>query len=179
MAELTTIARPYAKAAYEYAESVGSVEDWSRFLTKAAIFLTDQDLRDVLKSPAVSSDVKQQVLNDVLGDVAVTGSDAFVSALAYYGRFLALGAISQEYQELMARGRKVMDVTISTAYALSDEERTVLTNKLKARYEGQDIRVEAAVDPSLIGGFEIRSSDTVIDATVRGRLAKMAATLSA
>ena len=72
-----------------------------------------------------------------------------------------------------------MDITISSAFALTDAELQMLTDKLKARYEGQDIRVEAAVDPSLMGGFEIRSSDTVIDATVRGRLAKMATVLTA
>ena len=179
MAELTTIARPYAKAAYQFADSTNQVSEWARFLEKAALLVSDPSLCDFLKNPALSAEVKEQALVDLLQDVSVNGAPQFVRALAYYGRFLALGAIFHEYQNLVSRGRKVMDITISSAFALTDAELHMLTDKLKARYEGQDIRVEAAVDPSLMGGFEIRSSDTVIDATVRGRLAKMATVLTA
>ena len=179
MAELTTIARPYAKAAYQYAESVGQVSQWLQFLQKAALLVADTGLSEFLKNPAISTDVKADTLIDLLKDVALEGTNQFIGALAHYNRFLALAAISHEYQLFVSRERKVMDVTLSTAFELTDAERQMLTDKLKARFEGQEIRIEAAVDPSVLGGFEIRSRDIVIDATVRGRLSKLAMALTA
>lgn len=179
MAELTTIARPYAKAAYQFADSVGQVPQWEQYLKKASVLVSDAALSEFLKNPALSAETKANTLIDLLRDVGLEGSEQFIAALAHYNRFLALPAISQEYQSLMARERKVMDVTISTAFELSDAELQMLTEKLKTRFEGQEIRVEAAVDPSVLGGFEIRSSDIVIDATVRGRLGKLSMALTA
>ena len=95
-----------------------------------------------------------------------------MEALAYYGRLLALPAISTEFETLLAQGQEALEVTITSAFPLDNDEIQILESKLKARYAGKSIRVETAVDRSLIGGFEIRSSDTVIDATVRGRLSK-------
>jgi F-type H+-transporting ATPase subunit delta len=179
MAQLTTIARPYAKAAYQYAESVNAVAAWATFLEKASVIVADPTLLTMLKNPAYSVDVKASVLIELLDDVSVSGASEFIKVLGYYRRFLALGEIFKEYQQLVARGARVMDITINSAFELSASELESLKDKLKVRYQGQEIRVAVAVDASLIGGFEIRSSDTVIDATVRGRLAKVAAALSA
>ena len=70
-------------------------------------------------------------------------------------------------------------MTITSAFPLKANEIQMLESKLKARHAGKSIRIETAVDQSLIGGFEIRSSDTVIDATVRGRLSRIAESLTA
>ena len=92
---------------------------------------------------------------------------------------LALPAISTEFETLLAQGQQALEVTITSAFPLEADEIQLLESKLKTRYAGKTIRVETAVDQSLIGGFEIRSSDTVIDATVRGRLSKIAESLTA
>jgi len=109
----------------------------------------------------------------------VDGADALMEALAYYGRLLALPAISTEFETLLAQGQEALEVTITSAFPLENDEIQILESKLKARYAGKSIRVETAVDQSLIGGFEIRSSDTVINATVRGRLTKNDESLTA
>ena len=111
--------------------------------------------------------------------MTVDGVDALMEALAHYGRLLALPAISTEFETLLAQGQQALEVTIISAFLLEADEIQLLESKLKTRYAGKTIRVETAVDQSLIGGFEIRSSDTVIDATVRGRLSKIAESLTA
>ena len=134
---------------------------------------------EVLKNPAVSAETKCEILADLTQDVAVDGVDALMEALAHYGRLLALPAISTEFETLLAQGQQALEVTITSAFPLEADEIQLLESKLKTRYAGKTIRVETAVDQSLIGGFEIRSSDTVIDATVRGRLSKIAESLTA
>ena len=179
MAELTTIARPYAKAIYSHAVAAKAEAAWSSFLQKAALIAADEAMVQVLKDPAVKADAKCEILTDLTKDVAVDGVDALMEALAYYGRLLALPAISTEFETLLAQGQEALEVTITSAFPLDNDEIQILESKLQARYAGKSIRVETAVDRSLIGGFEIRSSDTVIDATVRGRLSKIAESLTA
>ena len=179
MAELTTIARPYAKAIFSHATGAKAEAEWSSFLQKAASITADEAMVQVLKNPAVKADAKCEILRDLTNDVAVDGADALMEALAYYGRFLALPAISTEFEALLAQGQEALEVIITSAFPLENDEIQILESKLKARYAGKSIRVETAVDQSLIGGFEIRSSDTVIDATVRGRLSKIAESLTA
>ena len=179
MAELTTIARPYAKAIFSHAAAAKAEGKWSSFLQKAASVTADEAMVQVLKNPAVKGDTKCEILADLTNDVAVDGADALLEALAYYGRLLALPAISTEFETLVAEGQEALEVTITSAFPLKANEIQMLESKLKARYAGKSIRIETAVDQSLIGGFEIRSSDTVIDATVRGRLSRIAESLTA
>jgi F-type H+-transporting ATPase subunit delta len=179
MAEHTTIARPYAKAIFSHAVASKAEAAWSSFLQKASSITADEAMVEVLKNPAVKADAKCEILTDLTKDVAVDGTGTLIEALAYYGRLLALPAISTEFETLLAKGQEALEVTITSAFPLENDEIQILESKLKARYAGKSIRVETAVDQSLIGGFESRSSDTVIDATVRGRLSKIAESLTA
>lgn len=179
MAELTTIARPYAKAVFAHANATKTQSAWSVFLKKAASLTADSAMVEVLKNPAVKAETKCEILGDLTQDVAVDGVDALIEALAHFGRLLALPAISTEFETLLAQGQQALEVTITSAFPLEADEIQLLESKLKTRYAGKTIRVETAVDQTLIGGFEIRSSDTVIDATVRGRLSKIAESLTA
>ena len=99
-----------------------------------------------------------------------------LEALAYYGRLLALPAISTEFETLVAEGQEALE-TITSAFPLKANEIQMLES-VETRHAGKSIRIETA-DQSLIGGFEIRSSDTVIDAIVRGRLSRIAESLTA
>ena len=178
MAELTTIARPYAKAVFAHANAIKAQSFWSVFLKKAAFVTGDFAMVEVLKNPAVTADTKSEILADLTQDVAVEGTDALIEILAHYGRLLVLPAISTEFETLLAQGQQALEVTITSAFPLDGDEIQLLESKLKTRYAGKAIRVETTVDQSLIGGFAIRSSDTVIDATVRGRLSKIAESLT-
>ena len=178
MAELVTIARPYAKAVFVHASSAHAELEWSAFLNKAALISTNVSMAEVFKNPAVSAEEKALILSDLTEDVAVEGCGALIKTLAHYGRLIALQPIATEFESLLAEGYQALEVTITSAYPLDAEEIQLLESKLKSRYRGKTIRIETVADPALIGGFEIRSSDTVIDATVRGRLVKIAETLT-
>ena len=179
MAELITIARPYAKAVFGFASDAKKEAEWAVFLLLAHAITSDIAMIEVLKNPSVSSEQKVAILADLTKDANVDGSNTLLDALAYYGRLLALPAIADEYDRLVALGQQALEITITSAYPLDNNDFKLLETKLKTKYAGTTIRVETAVDQSLIGGFEIRSSDTVIDATVRGRLSKIAESLTA
>ena len=179
MAELTTVARPYAKAVFAHATEVKNQSQWRGFLQKAATITSDEAMVEVLKNPAVSVKVKCAMLADLTKEAHVDGSLSLFEALSHYGRLLALPAISSEFDTLLAEREKALDVTITSAFRLEAQEVQLLESKLKKKYKGKSIRIQTVVDQSLIGGFEIRSSDTVIDATVRGRLSKIAESLTA
>lgn len=179
MAELTTIARPYAKAVFAYATEVKTQTQWRGFLKKAATVTSDEVMVEVLKNPGVSAETKCAMLADLTKDVDIDGSLSLIEALSHYGRLLALPSISAEFDTLLAQGEKVLEVTITSAFPFEDDEVQLLESKLKKQHKGKTIRIQTALDRSLIGGFEIRSSDTVIDATVRGRLLKIAESLTA
>ena len=179
MAEFTTIARPYAKAVFAYAIEAETQTQWREFLQKAATIASDDAMVEVLKNPAVSAETKCAMLADLSKDRDINGSLLLLEALAHYGRLLVLPSISSEYDALVAQGERALEVTITSAFRLEKDELQLLESKLKKQHKGKTIRIQTAVDKSLIGGFEIRSSDTVIDATVRGRLSKIAESLSA
>lgn len=178
MAQLTTIARPYAKAVFAHAVEKKAEAQWTAFFAKVVQLMEDASLVDVLRHQGVEARVKIEILSDLVADTAVDGSDEFLSALGHYGRLLALPDIAVEYENLLAEGQQSLDVVIKSAYPLSEAEVTLLESKLQARHAGKTVRVETAVDSALIGGFEIRSSDTVIDASVKGRLNKIAESLT-
>ena len=179
MAELTTIARPYAKAVFAYATEAETQPQWRGFLQTAATVTSEEAMVEVLKNPAVSAETKCAMIADLTKDVDVDGSLSLVEVLSHYGRLLALPSILAEFETLLAQGEKALEVTITSAFSLEDDEVQLLESKLKKQHKGKTIRIQTAVDQSLIGGFEIRSSDTVIDATVRGRLSKIAESLTA
>ena len=179
MAELTTVARPYAKAVFGYAVEQKAEDAWLEFLKHCTAVVSDEGMKAALKNPSVNAATKSQIIADLTKSDSVSGSIAFLEALAYYGRLLALPEITTEYERLLAGRQQALDVTITSAFELSTDEIALLEKKLKTKYANKTIRIETAVDQSLIGGFEIRSSDTVIDATVKGRLAKVAEALTA
>lgn len=178
MAQLTTIARPYAKAVFAHATETRSETSWSAFFAKAQALVLDNDLSELLKHQGVEATMKVHILRDLMSDVAVDGSDEFLETLGHYGRLLALPEIASEYEQFLAQGQKALEITIKSAYPLSDAEVKLLESKLQAKYADQTVRIQTSVDASLIGGFEIRSSDTVIDASVKGRLGKIAESLA-
>lgn len=178
MAEITTTARPYAKAAFGHAVEHRVETKWLEFLERCEALLSDDTLRDMLKNPRLTAQAKAQVMVDLTAELSVDGSGAFLETLAYYGRLTALPEITRLFRRLLAGQQQAVDVTITSAYPLSDADVSLLEAKLKIKYAGQSVRIDTAVDPSLIGGFQVRSTDTVIDASVRGRLAKIADALT-
>jgi F-type H+-transporting ATPase subunit delta len=177
VAEAATIARPYARAAFEFARDAKTLAPWSQALAIASSLVADARVADRISSPNVSLD---QIVGffDGLGGAA---GDAhwrnFVRLLATNKRLKLLPEIALAYEGLKAVYENEIDVEISTAVALSGEQRGKLAASLKKRLR-RDVRITTAVDPSLLGGAVIRAGDWVFDGSVKGRLGRLAAELA-
>ena len=179
MAELTTVARPYAKAAFEYANAEGKLElaIWSTQLALAAAVVQDAEFARYLSRPSMTVAEQETALFAACGGELSAGVRNFLSLVAANKRLMALPAIAELYEILKAQAENTADVTVTSAFALSDEQEDVLAKQLAEKL-GARININTEVDAALIGGVIIRTGDLVIDASVRGKLAKLSATLN-
>lgn len=173
MADLTTLARPYARAAFEVAMEERDLPKWSKMLTVAAQVSSIDAVNAVLSSPTVGSEKLAHTLIELCGDELNQKAKNFVSLLAENKRLALLPEISSLYEGLRANQEKSVDVEITTAYSISSATADKLAAALKTRLQ-RDIKLASKVDPALIGGAIIRAGDTVIDNSVRGKLNKLA-----
>jgi F-type H+-transporting ATPase subunit delta len=172
MAELSTLARPYARAAFEYAHERGSLDTWSRALATAAAVSRDDRVASLLSSPAQTAEQLASRLIELCGDDLSDEHGNFLRVLAANKRLPLLVEIREIFEKLKADQERSVDVTVVSAYALENEAEQSLTRVLSKKLE-RDVKVETEVDESLLGGVLIRAGDLVIDGSVRGRLNKL------
>ena len=173
MADKTTIARPYARAAFEAAQESGCLQDWSSSLRTAAAVIADGRVQQLLGHPRVLPDQLAQLLIEIAGPTLHTDGQNFIRTLAANRRLAYLPEISALFDEMKDAAEGVIDVTVSSAAALDDSERRRLTDAMQRRLR-RAIRLHCAVDPTLIGGAVLKAGDLVIDGSVRSRLQSMA-----
>ena len=175
MVELTTLARPYAKAAFEYAREAKDLDGWSSSLAVAAVVSQEVSVATLLDSPALTAKQKAAVLSDVCGDELNAKVRSFVDGLADKKRLGLIPTIRDLFEDLKAQQEKFSHVQVVSAFALDSGVEKALLEKLKTVLVS-DVSLNAEIDPSLIGGVVIRSGDTVIDDSIKGRLNKLAET---
>ena len=176
MAELTTLARPYAKAAFEHAQAHQQLASWSAMLGLAAAVSQDDTMQRVLKAPRLTSADKAATFIEVCGDKFDAQVRNFLSIVSENNRMELLPEIADMFELYKAEREQSVDVDVTSAFALNDEQQDKLAKVLSARL-GREVRLHAAEDASLIGGVVIRAGDLVIDGSVRGKLAKLAEAL--
>ncbi|CAH1042708.1 MULTISPECIES: F0F1 ATP synthase subunit delta [Halomonadaceae] len=177
MAELLTVARPYAKAAFEYARDHEAFDSWSQALGFLSAAVANSDVRRLLGSPKLENDKKVALLSDMLSEKQ-EGLSRFLDTLADQGRLLALPFIAEQFEYLRAEHEQRVEVTVTSAYKLTAAQQTKLANALKKRLN-REISITTQVDKTLIGGVILRAGDTVIDGSVRGRLNRLSEALTA
>jgi F-type H+-transporting ATPase subunit delta len=173
MAELNTVARPYTKAAFEYALEKGSLDQWSTMLSTAALVVQDSAMAQVLNNPALTSEQKAEVLIAVCEQQMDDAGRNFAYLLAEKQRLALLPEISLQFEQLKAAQEQSVDVDLTTAYPLDDQQQEKLAQALSTKL-GREVKLTSQVDKSILGGVVIRSNDLVIDGSVRARLAKLA-----
>lgn len=173
MAELTTLARPYAKAAFAYAQGQSQLADWATMLEVASAVVAQPKIAQLLGDPAKTPAQLSSVMIDVLGVDANRGFASFVTVLAYNRRLALLPTIKTLFNQLKANLEASVDVEIVSAFDLSGDQTQSLVAVLKGKLK-KDINVHTRTDNDLIGGVVIRAGDLVIDGSVRGRLNKLA-----
>ncbi len=176
MAEIATIARPYANAVFELAKKHRAIDAWSRELAMLAAVAAQPAILEVIDSPAVTSLQKSNTLARVCGDDISREGKQFVQVLARNKRLHLLSEISSQFEALRAQEQASLEVEVISAYPLDDAEQKRLIETLGRRFE-REIRLTSRVDESLLGGVVIRAGDTVIDGSVRGKLEKLSESL--
>ncbi len=177
MADLNTIARPYAKAVFELANSEDKLDSWSDMLNTLANIAADAEMKSFIASPKVTSAQVAEVLNDVAGSELNDAGKNLVKLLAENGRVAALPDIAARYELLKIDAENSVDVEITSVEPMSDEHKKSLGESLRRKL-GREVRMTFDTDPALLGGALIKAGDLIIDGTVRGRLEKMAGALA-
>ena len=178
MAESITIARPYAKAAFEAAKEKGALTVWSDMLAYSSAVALDENMRVVLDHPALTSEQKAQLFSDVCGDKLTTEGKNFVSVLSEHDRLGLVPDIAELFENFKAQLEQSVDVEVESAFELGKEQQDKLVQALSKKLD-RSVVVSSTVNQALIGGAIIRAKDLVIDASVRGKIAKLAEAISA
>jgi F-type H+-transporting ATPase subunit delta len=177
-AELSTVARPYARAAFSKAlnESSG-LETWSRMLKMLSATVQEASVAAVLDSPATTTEEETKFLIELLGEELNQYGKNFVTVISEYGRTALIPEISSMFELLKAHHEQTLDVEITSAFDVSESDQELLSKVLKDKLQ-RDIQLSTGVDESLIGGVLIKAEDTVIDNSVRGKLEKLSHALT-
>jgi len=177
MAELATVARPYAEALFKAAlerNALGAVAEGLAFVAAAE---RDEQMRSALGNPKVSAKQKKELLAAVAGERVSPELSNLLSILVDNHREVLVGSIHTQFEELKNEHEKVLRARITSAQPLTDAQRTEIVGALERRY-GKKVEAELEVDPQLLGGARVQVGDQVTNASVRDALAQMAAALA-
>lgn len=176
MAELSTLARPYAKAAFDFANENGAVKDWETFFNAAKQVVNNQDFKGLLANTVISNEQKANALIDIQNSqsagVVSPQFKNFIAQLAEQSRLALIPEIDTHYRDLKSKALKQVDAYVTSAYPLTDSQRTEIQAKLASSMNATIILHED-VDPSLLAGATIKVGDKVVDDSVRGKLKQL------
>lgn len=172
MAERATIARPYAKAAFEYARDAKAFDRWSQGLNKAAAIVADPGVAELTKNPRVTPEDLVSLITEFDSPKPDAGIVNFVHVLAENHRLPLLPEIARHYDELVAEVENTVDVEVISAVKLDPAQAEKLAAALKTRLKRR-VNMHNSVDASLLGGAVIHAGDLVIDGSLKGRLQRL------
>ncbi len=175
MSEVTTIARPYAKAAFDFAVEQKAVDSWLEMLVFAAEVSKDSTLQQVIHS-SIAPDQLAQLFIQICGEQLNVYGHNLIKVMAENGRLSVLPDVLVEFTALKAELDKEVEAVITSAAALSDAEKTKIQKSLENRYQ-RKVRLTCQLDPSLMAGLVIKIGDDIIDASVRSKLTRLAEAL--
>ncbi|HSI24273.1 MAG TPA: F0F1 ATP synthase subunit delta [Methylotenera sp.] len=178
MAEISTIARPYAVAAYKLGKEQKALAKWSEMLGFATQVANDTKMQAYINDPKVLASDLQATFLKVCGNKLNDNAQNLIKVLIEYGRLPVLPAITAAFEELKAQDEGVLEAQIIAATKLSAAETKDLVKRLEQKF-GKKVEATVSVDAEIIGGIKIIVGDTVIDASVKNQLQNLAYTLTA
>jgi F-type H+-transporting ATPase subunit delta len=173
MAELATVARPYAEAAFALAREGNSMPKWAEMLRALSGVAQDAQMQSAIASPKLSAEQKTALFSNVCGDTLNDVGRKFVSTVVEAGRATLLPHIQTQFEALKNTAENSAVAVIRTAMPLTEEQRASFAQSLQRKF-GKTIQIKETVDESLIAGAIISVGDQVIDGSAKGRLAAMA-----
>ncbi len=176
MAEVTTLARPYAEALFDLAKSSGSLPGWSDLLREVGALAAHPDVRDCIGNPKIKPDQLLQIFLSLIKSPIYGQAQNALRLLIDNDRLVLLPQIQAQFETLRGEHEGVADADVASAFPLSDAELAQLTAALEKTFK-RKIRPAVRIESDLIGGVRVTVGDEVLDASVRGRLTTMAAAL--
>jgi F-type H+-transporting ATPase subunit delta len=177
MSSLTTLARPYAKAAFELARGADALSRWDDLLGVVSEIVTAEPMASLLGNPRVEKAQLIGIIHEALGEAADQHFRDFIAVLGRNSRLPLLPEIAALFRVLRQDEEKRLSVRVVSAVPLAGDQETRLKQALAKRYE-RDIELESVVDKAVLGGAVIYAGGEVIDGSLRGRLQKLQASLS-
>jgi F-type H+-transporting ATPase subunit delta len=176
MAELSTIARPYARAVFEIARDQGDYAGWSDKLAFLAAVATDAHMQALIEGPRLTDEQKADVFLAVVGDELDEAGTNLIRLMSENHRLPTLPEVSRLYEEYRREAEGRLEVQVIAARRLETKDENAIATALKTML-GRDVKITSDIDQDLIGGAIVRAGDLVIDGSLRGRLEKLATTL--
>lgn len=178
MDDLTTIARPYASAAFDLATQDGKLADWSESLALLGGIVSDETVQLALANPHISREQGVELILSIAEGHLSDQTANFVRVMGDNDRLAALPEVAHRFETLKAEAEQKVEVEVTSAYALNAKYQKVIEEAMKARL-GCEVLIKKEIDRDLIAGVVIRAGDLVIDASAKGRLDALAQQLSA
>ncbi len=172
MAEIATLARPYAEAVFRLADAGGGLGEWSGMLGTLALAASNPDMQACLSKYDLDEAQLQSLFMSLAPGGLAGEAKNFVQLLIENGRLTLLPEIFSQFEALKNEREGVVDAHITTAYALDAAQLAGLVTGLEARFK-RKINPQVSIDRDLIGGARVVVGDEVIDGSVRGKLAAM------
>ena len=176
MAEKSTVARPYALAAFELAREKNELAKWSEMLQFAALVASDDAMQQYVSNPRVTREMLSKLFINVCSEQLTDLGKSYIKVLIDNHRLDVLPEIAMLFEHHRAEAERTIDAEVISAFPLSDAQQAMLADKLKQRL-GRDVKLIAKVDANLIGGAIVRAGDLVIDGSVNGQIDKLAQAL--
>jgi len=178
MADLATIARPYAEALFSIAKPA-DLQPWLAQLHELAQVSENRDIAVLANNPKLSSSDLGDVVAAAVKTPLAQPVLNFLKLLSKNHRLQTLPYIAKQFEEMKNRQESAAEIVITSAFPLEGEELKNLLDSLKKRFGGKELRPKVTVDPELIGGVSVRVGDEVLDGSIRARLSQLQNSLGA
>jgi F-type H+-transporting ATPase subunit delta len=178
MAEPSTVARPYAEAAFRLADDAGALAKWSEMLAALALVAADARVRAAIADPKLSDAQAAGVLIGILSGRLTGEADNFLRVLAHNGRLELLPEIHTQFEALKNEREGVLEAEVQSAFELSDAQVKDLVQRLEKK-TGRKVKAKIEVDKNLIAGVRVVLGDKVIDGSARAQLGALETALKA
>ena len=171
--EISSIARPYAEAAFANATENSNLDLWSEMLGFLAVVVADDAMTSVIGNPAIDQESLTKLLLEIGGGRLSDQCQNLVKLLVINKKVPALPEIAAQIEALKNKSEGAIDVVITSAFEMKPAQEQTIANALKKKFS-RDVNISNVTDSNLIGGIRIKAGDTVIDGSIKGQLHKLA-----
>ena len=178
MAEPSTVARPYAEAAFKLADATGALGKWLEMLGALALVAEDGRVRAAVADPKLSDAQAAGVFIGILSGKLSGEAENFLRVLAENGRLGLLPEIRAQFETLKNEREGVLEAEVHSAFELSSAQLADLVQRLEKK-TGRKVKAKVQLDQNLIGGVRVLLGDKVIDGSARAQLGALETALKA